>query len=203
MMKITLPDEPVYYYECSNGDFRLTYYLPIELLHQLVNTDQISADVLKDFPDGVDLDCTEPDFNEFQRHYHYRPEPAPDAIQRAFFTLLTSTKGWRNFRGSGFISARDIEQFVETVESHRETEHLRVEDIPELPIHPSLRERRERNSRVAVLESELAGYLESLPLKGIDPNLRLDQQQLSSIRMQDGENVAEAFTKLLKNQGKG
>ena len=68
-MEIRSPTEPVYYYECSAGDFRLTYFIPPEELDRLIAGGKISAAVTDDFPDGVDLDCTEPDFAEFEGSY--------------------------------------------------------------------------------------------------------------------------------------
>ena len=36
------PKENVYYYECSNGEFRLVYFMPPDELGELIEQDRIS-----------------------------------------------------------------------------------------------------------------------------------------------------------------
>jgi hypothetical protein len=201
-MDISLPKEPVYYYECSNGEFRITYFMPIEMLQEIVNQGLITHKVLDDYPDGVDLGCTEPDFEEFRRLYGYRPTMSPNSILQAFFALLTTTRNWKNFSGTGFISAKDMQNYIDTVEAHLESKNLSPEKIPELPPDSSLKQRRRRTQQVARMHSRVNNTLKQFPMKGIDKKLQLSQQQFSPIEMHEGEQTAEFFTKLLKNRRK-
>ena len=73
-MAVASPSERVYYYECSNGRFRLTYFIPPGELKRLCAKKRISPQAEKDFPDGVDLGCTEPDFKVFEETYGFRPK---------------------------------------------------------------------------------------------------------------------------------
>jgi hypothetical protein len=47
-MAISSPKETVYYYECSNGQFRLVYFIPPDKLQELVEQNRISPQVLED-----------------------------------------------------------------------------------------------------------------------------------------------------------
>ena len=99
-MAICSPREPVYYYECSAGGFRLVYFVPPDDLRQLYGANKISEQALQDFPDGVDLGCTEADFRDFEELYGWRPAADPVQIRRAFLALFSSTRRWKTFRGS-------------------------------------------------------------------------------------------------------
>lgn len=201
-MQLSLPSEPVIYYECSYGNFRLTYHIPVEQLQRLVAQSDISAKVLEDFPDGVDLTCTEPDYSGFQKRYGYRPPMAPEYIRRAFFALLTSTRDWQNFRGSGLVPAKDMERFAESAEALLRQNQL-LEEIPEMPEHVPPGQRQEIRGRRAKQESIAYGLLEQMKMEGIDPDQTLKNQKFSPLQMQAGENPAEFFSKLLMNRGKG
>jgi hypothetical protein len=81
----------------------------------LCRENQISSYAIEDYPDGIDLGCTEVDFAEFERAYGYRPETSPVILRRAFFAILSSTHHWKKFRGSGFVPAVDLEQHIATL----------------------------------------------------------------------------------------
>lgn len=126
-MSVAIPRERCYYYECSDGRVRLTYFIPPNELDDMVAAGQISPAVREDFPDGVDLDCTEPDFADFHAEYGYRPDHDPEALQNAFYAIFTSTRGWRTYRGSGLIPAEELESRIPEVDrSVREA-------VPEAP----------------------------------------------------------------------
>jgi hypothetical protein len=165
-------------------------------LQQLCDQGNISRQVLEDFPDGIDLHCTEPDFEEFHTLYGYRPQFAPDALRRAFFALFSATRDWTNFRGSGFIPAADLERLVETVEDTLESEQIIPEDVQSLPEMPALEQRRQRINRQATQQSRVYRYLEQMEVPGIDPGQTLRRQKFSPIEMQEGESVEEVFSKL-------
>jgi hypothetical protein len=201
-MKLSLPGEPVVYYECSYGKFRLTYHIPVDPLQLLVSQNKISPKVLEDYPDGVDLNCTESNFAEFQERYGYRPPLAAESIQRAFFALLSSTRDWKNFRGSGFIPAKDIERFAGRVDAYLELTLTSFGEIPELPEHPTLEQRRQNLDQRARQEAIVSSFLEQLQIDGIDPNRTLKNQQFSPVEMEAGENEAKFFSELLRTRGK-
>ena len=199
-MTIESPIEPVYYYECSYGNFRLVYFIPPNDLQQLIDEAKINAQVFEDFPDGVDLDCTEPDFIEFHDQYGYRPEIAPDALRRAFFAIFSTTHDWERFRGSGFIPASDLERQVEPIEKNLRVEKIIPEEIQPLPDQPSIEERRQYFKQRADQQSLEQSYIKKIVVEGIDPQKSLNQQKFSPINKQKGERVEDVFSKLLLKQ---
>lgn len=200
-MKITTPSEPVIYYECSYGDFRLTYHIPPGQLQPLIDRDKISPKVLEDYPDGVDLQCTVHHFSEFQTQYGYRLPLAPDSIHRAFYALVSSTRDWKDFRGTGFVSVKDLKRFIKKVNAYLEQNQNRIEVIPELPEHPTLEQRHHLNTLRARREALIYNLLERMTLEGIDPNQTIKNQRFSPIEMQAGEDAADFFSRLLRTRG--
>ncbi len=197
-MIVSIPQESCYYYECSDGKFRLTYFIPPIVLKDLCDTGKISPKVMEDFPDGVDLDCTEPDFDEFHRLYNYRPEHSPDVLRDAFFAIFSSTRGWKTFRGTGMMSSEQIESMLGDVEKIVE------ETIPE-PIKPvrldlPLRERRFRRNKLATFRSRIEATLVRLEAKGVDPGKALDEQKFRKIKMSEGIDAGEMFVRLQRKQ---
>lgn len=199
-MAIRSPKEAVYYYEASNGDFRLVYFIPPEELERLSEAGRISKDVLKDYPDGVDLSCTEPDFEEFEKLYNYRPPNDPEALQRAFFAMFSTTRNWKTFRGTGMIPAGDLEEVMVEVEDSLQQAELLPEEKEPLPKRATLKERRGSMTRRDKQQKRLIRHLERMKVKGIDPGQSLRQQEFSKIEMREGESAEEVFTKLHRKQ---
>jgi len=198
-MAIKSPKEAVYYYEASNGEFRLIYFIPLEELERLVLDGRIKAVVLEDYPDGVDLNCTKLDFEEFHELYGYQPDNDAEELRRAFFAMFSSTADWKSFRGAGFIPAADLEALVEPVEDSLQQEDLLPEEVDPV-VSFSLPDRRAQLARQAAQQEQMVEHLEQMEVKGIDPTLTLRQQKFKPIKMQEGKSAEEVFTKL---QGKG
>ncbi len=195
-MPISSPTEPVYYYECSGREFRLVYFMPPEMLEQLSEQGQIRPDILEDYPDGVDLVCTSPDFAEFHQEYGYRPEYPADALRRAFFAIYSSTSNWETFRGSGMIPARDLESRVEDLERSLRQD-LEFPDEPGAATGTRTLEGRQNTmSPRAIQSSPGYAFLEQLQVEGIDPGRTLREQRFSPIEKSDGEAPEEVFSKL-------
>jgi Asp-tRNA(Asn)/Glu-tRNA(Gln) amidotransferase C subunit len=200
-MAIKSPKEAVYYYEASNGEFRLIYFIPPEELKRLVQNGSIEAAVLEDYPDGVDLNCTKLDFEEFHKLYGYQPENDAEELRRAFFAMFSSTRDWKSFIGAGFIPAADLESLVEPVEDSLQQEELLPEQM-EPSVSFSLPDRRAKLARQAAQQEQMVEHLEQMDVKGIDPTLTLREQKFRPIRMQDGKSAEEVFTKL-QRKGSG
>ena len=176
-MTVATPNKPVYYYECSNGKFRLFYCLPAAELKRLRRANQISPQVVKDYPDGVDLGCTEVDFVEFDTAYGYRPKTNPDVLRRAFFAIYSSTHNWRKFRGSGFIPAADLEQQVGTIEAELREKVSDPTILRATAKKPSLVQRRKSRRKQAVQQKRIIDALKRFRAKGIDPKLTMAKQE--------------------------
>jgi len=201
-MAVAIPSEHVYYYECSNGRFRLTYFIPPGELKRLSDDNRILPQAERDFPDGVDLGCTEPDFKVFEKTYGFRPQQDPDALRRAFFTILSATRNWKKFCGSGFIPAADLELHVETVDGALLEKELIQENAKPPGDQLSLRQRRRIRRRQAVQQMQADSILRDLQVEGIDPERTLPQQAFSPIRKGEGTDAEEIFIGLHQKQRK-
>lgn len=202
-MAIASPRQPVYYYECSAGRFRLVYFIPGGELQRLQDGGLIAGRALADFPDGIDLDCTRPDFDELERIYGYRPAHDPDALRRAFFALFSSTHDWERFRGSGFVPAIDLESRIEAVDEtllDHDVAPAELEPLPPPTTTPELAERRTQTIRKAALQTRMRQVLAQMPVRGIDPDRNLKQQSFSKIEWDEGPPAEEAFTRLHRKQ---
>jgi hypothetical protein len=199
-MAIKSPKEAVYYYEASNGEFRLIYFIPPEELERLVQDGSVKAVVLEDYPDGVDLNCTKPDFREFHDLYGYQPDNDPEELRRAFFAMFSATRDWKSFRGAGYIPAADLESLVKPVEDSLEQEGLLPEEM-DAAVSFSLPERHARSARQAAQQERMVEHLEEMEVEGIDPNLSLREQRFRPIKMQEGKSAEEVFTKLQRKGG--
>jgi len=202
VMAVVSPSERVYYYECSSGRFRLTYFIPPGELKRLCEDGHVSPRVLEDYPDGVDLGCTEPDFRVFEETYHYRPKQDPDALRHAFFAILSATRKWKKFRGSGFIPAADLERHTESVDTALPIRKPIQVDIAPPGDRLSLKRRRQMGLRQAARKKQTYRALEELQIQGIDPKRTLAQQKFSPIRMAEGTAAEEVFVRLHQRQHK-
>jgi hypothetical protein len=202
-MAVATPNQPVYYYECNAGAFRLFYCLPAGELERLGSKNKISRQALADFPDGVDLGCTENDFSSFEATYGYRPEIHPDALLRAFFAIFSSTHNWKKFRGSGFIPAVDLEQQVWTIEAELQKKISTPKILRAAAAAPSLTQHRKKRRAQETQQKRVIDTLKRLRAKGIDPKRTLAKQTFSPIDTRKGEDAESVFTRLHQKRQKG
>lgn len=199
-MKVSIPKQSVYYYECSNGWFRLFYFIPPGTLERLCKEKRISKDVLNDFPDGVDLGCTEGDFKQFEDEYGYKLPFDPSELRSAFFAIFSTTRKWKKFCGTGFIPAQELERYVKKVTETLTREEVSLQKAqlraPQMPL-PELRQQRQ----MAATQSKQAyDVLQKLQLRGIDAKRTLSQQEFSAIDMEDGHAAEDVFIQLHQRQ---
>ena len=201
-MAIASPNENVYYYECNNGQFRLFYFMPARQLKELCDKKRISRKVLEDFPDGVDLGCTEADFKRFEEDYNYTIPLDPRALRNAFYAIFSTTRKWEKFRGSGFIPAADLEGRLNKVDGVLKKEKIILEGVKPTQEKLSLRQLHRSRRREDVLERKTHKVLQKLQVKGINPDLTLPEQKFSDIKRQRGVDAKEVFLKLHQQKRK-
>lgn len=197
-MSVSVPRERCYYYECSHGDVRLTYFIPAAHVKKMIRENKISKQVITDFPDGVDLDCTAPDFNEFRKEYGFIPEYSAEELQQAFYAIFSSTKGWSTYRGTGLIHAAELEAKIPEVK-----QSLSVpEDIPDEDEKPSgsFREQYKKRIEAVALTAQNKKELRELILRGIDQRKQIHEQMFRPIRMSEGKKPEEIFSLLQQNK---
>jgi len=208
-MSVRSPKNIVYYYECSYGKFRLTYSIPKSELKTLVENGIIKKkQVLIDFPDGVDLTVSETDYEDFEKSYGYRPEVDPEVTKKIFYSILTQTKNWKKFVGSGLIPAeyiqertKDIASFSDFVLTSREVTEKK---LPAMGIMPELGRRRKadlKGSRKlkkseAKVQKALNDFLQNVRPKGIDPKKTLPKQKVLEVKYTEGERIDKVFARI-------
>ena len=223
-MPIESPDERVYYYECSYGTFRLTYFIPYSDLNKLVRDGQINSQVLVDYPDGVDLRVGESNYNDFFENYGYRPEVNPHETKIRFYTILSSTKDWKQYHGSGLIPARDLEKIEFDTNKLRNGEErlfwnyirkpierivLRTPtpisvDERKIPVTDklALKSYRRIKKRQQIEEEALNSLLNKVTPKGINSNQTLEEQKFSEIKWTKGEKFGDVLSRIQKRSEK-
>ncbi len=203
-MSIRSPDERVYYYECSAGKYRLTYHIPYSELMKLVKENKIKKQVQDDFPDGVDLRVSETDYKNFNMVYGYRPEAAPWVTEKVFSSFLYATKDWRQFRGSGLIPAKEIDQKIpnstllltsrETKPMVPTTRKVRGKKILQTDQGELKRHRLARENKVKK-QKEIEDLLNKAKPEEINPTKSLQNQNFQ-IRYTEGERIEDMFSRI-------
>lgn len=198
-MTVQAPTEPTYYFECSFGDFRLSYFIPVATLETMVANDVIRANAMDDFPDGVDLDCTEPDFEDFQRNYGYRPPLNADLLRDSFLALYSTTQNWESFHGTGFVKASDLEGNLPRVEEAIAAEEATSEPLP-TPEDAAYPVRRANAQMKMQKRSKTAAALIKLECKDVVPNMPIKQQAFTKVQMSSDKRAEDVFQRLHQNR---
>jgi hypothetical protein len=195
-MEISIPEESVYYYECSGGRFRLVYFIPLDELARLKDQGLLAEQALIDLPDGVDLGCTGPDFAEFEELYGFQPPLPPEALQRAFFAILSSTRRWKTFRGSGDIPSMELEKHVERVESELRRRDLEPVSVETHLDRPTMKQLRKRAKNREIQQTRIKRVLRDLAIEGVDPKKTLQQQWFSQVAPRGAQSAKAVFSRL-------
>lgn len=191
-MPVETPDELSYYYECSYGDFRLVYHIPFNILKDMVENGEIKEEALRDFPDGIDLDCYEPDYQEFNNAYGYHPPADPEAVKRAFVTLFNELENWSTFKGSGVIKADYLEGLVEKVDKTLEARDIHVPSKERKSEPTSIQERREIQKAQVKEQNDLHDALKKISLSDLDIKKPDSLKELKP-EMTDGDSPESIF----------
>lgn len=109
-MPISIPTNPVYYYEVTAKSTRLLLWLPWDYL-ELIAKGNVSKQILKDYPDGIDIEISKSAFKELRERYNFEIEVNPFWIWRAFDALWL--KGvTKQLPCSGYIEKKFLERLA-------------------------------------------------------------------------------------------
>jgi hypothetical protein len=87
-MKIKTPVKRAYYPASPNEKTRLVCWISREAMQQMVVENQVPAQHLEDYPDGLEVEVTESTFEEFGIHL----DVTPTQLKRAYIKLLVEKK---------------------------------------------------------------------------------------------------------------
>ncbi len=196
-MELATPENRAYYYECSNGRFRLNYYLSFELLEDLVKEGKVDKKVLKDFPDGYDLDCTEADFNDFERCYKYTHPFSAELLRHTFKAVFSSTNRWEKFKGSGWVPADFLESQMDYVEDKTKDFYIpeseMQSDDPVATKESFIRHKSKSVKRAKSLDS----VLKEIEIESIDDKMDLEENFSHQIAMKKDTASPEEFFRIM------
>jgi hypothetical protein len=204
-MAIKSPKERVYYYECSYGKYRLSLHIPYNILLSLTQQNEIDPKVLEEYSDGVDLRVGETDYQDFHESYGYRPKVDPETAKTLFYTILTSTKDWRKYRGTDLISAKELEGKItgikKTVDNYADLMKISPEEIKcmaradaDAP-QDALKTYRESRKLLYNEEKNLETTLRRHTPREIDPNKTLREQRFK-IQYTQGDSIDEVISRI-------
>lgn len=195
---VEVPAENVYYYEVNRGDFRLLYFIPAGELKNLISAGRCNHQALVDYPDGVDLPCTESAFREFKEEYGYRPEYAPDDLRNAFYAVWTDTSDSKDGTHSGFLPSAVLEECIPDVKEISAT--IETEIGPKVEFQEaSIEQRRRYQAGLDSMQAELKRKLESFHVDSVDGKRSIAEQAFQKIRMQEGMPIDELFNQMNRN----
>jgi hypothetical protein len=100
-MPIRTPAKRAYYPASPNEITRLVCWIPREVMEKMVQEGQAPASMLEDYPDGLEVEVTEADFEEFG----IRLEVTPTQIKRAYVKLLVD----KSLPSSGMVDGMSLE----------------------------------------------------------------------------------------------
>ena len=121
-MQIKVPRERAYYYELAELENRLTYWIPKKELVDLVNKKDIDKKILKDFPDGLDIEVYKVTFDEFKEKYNWNFDFTADDIVKAFKHIVKYSK--REDKGpfprTGYLNGKKLEFIAREMKNQSE-----------------------------------------------------------------------------------
>ena len=102
IMKIKVPSNCVYYYECSRNKARLLYWIPPIVMNGLIREGRVKGEIVRDYPFGLDIWVSSDVFEEYREKYWLVLDIDPDAVWRAFLSLWL--KETQSYMGVGYIN---------------------------------------------------------------------------------------------------
>lgn len=195
-MAIKSPKESVYYYECYNGRFRLSYFIPPKVLKGMAKDLSIERSAVDDFPDGVDLVCTKGSFDAFERTYGIRPGIDPEVMREVFYSVYSTTHNWKKFRGSGYILAEELERHVDKVERAVKKQKAGMRKLKPLGEAPTPQDLIDRRRHLAARQKKVHVFLEELEVKEVDRTRSMAEQKFPRPALSKGDEPMVVFARV-------
>lgn len=152
-MPIKVPIERAYYFEITPLGERIYYCIPKEYLEKMVQRKEVKENILKDYPDGLDIEVSSEKFEEFKKLYNLDLDVDPNSLLETFHSLLLKME--ESFPKSGYINKNYLDK-----------------------------------------------YLKDPEIKKLDRKIPFQEQSFSQVRMSQGEEPFDAFSKIQQSKGK-
>jgi len=191
-MKIQVPKTAAYYYECTDRCNRLVYWIPAIELEQMVSAEQVQREILRDYPDGVDIDVMPHDFAYFRKKYGLALELDSADLINAFLSVWLKTN--RSVRGSGYIEKKYLEGVARRLQ--KELVKLTAPMAEEVTKPRGLMQRRRALTSQRKLDREATKMLEQLHMPRVKKKASLAEQSFAKVEMTDGDDACTVFNAL-------
>jgi len=121
-MNISIPDTSGYYYDPSQKEHPvLLCWFPRLQLENMVNTQGVKEQILKDYPDGLDLEVSDEQFKRFGEKYALKMPY--DAME-----VLVNFEGFQRsgkVKTGEFITAKAMDEAIKGMKMRRQADDLR------------------------------------------------------------------------------
>lgn len=107
-MNLSLPAEPIYYFEIGPHEPRLTYHLPFDLMVAHAKSGQLSPDVIKYYPHGIEVRVSESGYEDAREEFGFSSTVKPIDVQQAFDRLIRLVSP----PSTGNVSASFLDQYT-------------------------------------------------------------------------------------------
>ncbi len=84
-MTLSVPKEPTYQF--VPGDHAITYWLPEEVVQEMIDKGKVKPEILRDYPDGVEVYVVERDLDRFHKKYGLDLKMDIGAVNQAYDLL--------------------------------------------------------------------------------------------------------------------
>ncbi|MCK5050826.1 MAG: hypothetical protein KAS53_03735 [Candidatus Cloacimonetes bacterium] len=197
-MSIKLPQEITYFYEITQVMDRLYYCIPQKQLHSMAQRNMVSRNIIKDYPDGVDIKVSPIQFKEFQVCYGMTFNMEPQLIWKAFQFVKSKMK--KKYFGTGFIKHRFLEDIAKQIQLDFNQIIVQPSKVDLEPATIKNQKSAQRKKRLSV--QRLDKRLKQLSIRDIDPNKSIIKQSFSKIKMSKGDEPFDFFSRYyLKPKG--
>ena len=136
MKQIALPKLPVYYFERTGRGERLLYCIPAGHLRRLVESGAAKRAILRDYPDGVDIEVSRQSFQLFATDYDFHHPFDASAIWDGFEIMLRRAHKSDDFRGCLYVKSSVLEKF--TAAFDRALKELKISRLSEIDLEQNL-----------------------------------------------------------------
>jgi hypothetical protein len=195
-MPMPVPEERVYYHELRECGKVLLCWMPRQELRRLVDEGKVNVSVLKDHPNGVDVEVTPADFAYYKRRYRIDIGLRPEDLLLAFEATAASSE----VEVSGEIRGAVIEELARQDEAEEapEWDARRPVALEQAQVvlqqHPAVQRRVDEGLRSIRSRVEAdAGSAPGIEAAAPQDALRAVMQQ---VRRSEGENEVAVFSRL-------
>lgn len=197
-MPIKVPIEKAYYFELTPLRRRIFYWIPKEDLEKMVQRKEVKENILKDYPDGLDIEVSREQFEEFKKHYNLDLKVDPDSLLNAFHSLLLKME--ESFPKSGYINRNYLENYARKINKDiiisKTYTYLKAKKTKSIKLD------KQRYRKQLTIKKQIQKYLKDYKIEKLDRKISFQEQPFSKIRMSKGDEPFDAFSKIQQSKGK-